>query len=123
MSTKTILGTLSEWDQSKTKKYQSISLSKHANQKLAPELQCSKVYYCTQYNKKREEMDALAKIYFIGPNSPVKSHQIWPYGLNKLKYSGKTSRRLKYFNTHCSTSYHQSPSILTKKMPRKVHTP
>ena len=34
----------------------------------------------------RVKLDVLAKIHFIGHNSPDRSHLVWPIDLNKPKY-------------------------------------
>ena len=43
----------------------------------------------------RVELDALAKIHFIGQNCPAKSHLGQPVDLNKVKYHRKQFQKVK----------------------------
>ena len=57
----------------------------------------------------RENLDVLAKIHFIGYNSPAMSYLIWPIGLNKSKYYGKEFQKVQV--VQCTLQYQIPPSL------------
>ena len=66
-----------------------------ANIKYLKESQCSKAQWGTKYNRSKSKIDVLAKIHFIGHNSPVRKHLVQPIGLNKPKYLSKEFQKVK----------------------------
>ena len=56
---------------------------------------CQKCVFVLNTTNIRAESDATVKEHFIRYSSLAKSHQSWPYGLNKLKYWGQEFQEVK----------------------------